>query len=320
MTSFSSFGAGFWSELTTSEIEEFAKAIDSEPSFDSFWLAEIPHFRSIIPLLADCAIRTKRVKLGLGILGSHTRHPATIAMEAATLSEMSSERLILGLGAARTASNRHNWKHSQVETMRDAITIIREMFQGKTVDYTGKTYEVQSTKLSINVPKIPIYLGTFPFSVRMLKLAGALADGIILVWTNPVLSKSAVKTVKDEARAQGRDPDSIDIAAYIILSVDEDREKARAACKPLFDFYGNPERARSHWVKRGIVPENANMDTLLDTFAIAGNSEFCVKKLEELAEAGLDTPLFYQVMGPEPMKSIRTIAKDIIPSFSKRHS
>jgi 5,10-methylenetetrahydromethanopterin reductase len=316
LSQFSSFGTGFWSELETKEIENLAHVVDSEPTIESFWMAEIPHYRTIVPLLADCAVRTERVKLGLGILGSHTRHPATIAMDAATLSEMSSHRLILGLGAARTAGNKHSWKASQIDTMRDAVAIIRQMFDGKTVDYSGPAFEVNSTELGIKVPKIPIYIGTFPFSERMLRLSAAIADGILLVWTNPRLTRHAVNIVRDEAKKIGRDPNSVDIASYLIVSVDDDREKARAACKPLFDFYARPERARKHWIRHDAIKPDATYEDLLDTFAIAGSPNLCVKGLEELKEAGLRTPIFYQVMGPDPIKAIRTIAREIIPSFS----
>jgi 5,10-methylenetetrahydromethanopterin reductase len=178
---------------------DLAGQVDSEPRYGSFWIAEITHARSAIPLLAVCALRTKRVRLGLGILGSHTRHPAITAMEAATLSEISRKRLILGLGSARTAAMRHNWRRGNLATMQDSLAIIKPLLNGQTVNYAGPVFEAKSLELDMKTEGIPLYIGTYPSSTRMLQLAGALADGIILMWATPLGVTRAVDIIRGAA-------------------------------------------------------------------------------------------------------------------------
>src|SRR3954464_15072639 len=54
-------------------------------------------------LLTEIALRTNRIGLGSGVLNVWGRSPATIAMLAASLDELSGGRFVLGLGAGSPA-------------------------------------------------------------------------------------------------------------------------------------------------------------------------------------------------------------------------
>lgn len=56
-------------------------------------------------LLAQVATRTDRITLGAGILNVWGRTPATTAMLAASLAEVSADRFVLGLGSFRRAES-----------------------------------------------------------------------------------------------------------------------------------------------------------------------------------------------------------------------
>ena len=58
-----------------------------ELGFESVWLAESYYARSAMPLAALMGAATRRIKIALGIVPTHTRHPTLNAMEAATHSE-----------------------------------------------------------------------------------------------------------------------------------------------------------------------------------------------------------------------------------------
>ena len=67
-----------------------------ELGYDAFFLAEgWGHDAGV--LLAEVATRTNRITLGTGIVNVWGRTPATIAMLATSLAELSGDRFVLGL-------------------------------------------------------------------------------------------------------------------------------------------------------------------------------------------------------------------------------
>jgi 5,10-methylenetetrahydromethanopterin reductase len=77
--------------------------------FDDVWLTEDYVERGAFALAGAIAARTSRVRVGIGVVNPWTRHPTLIAMEFATLDEISGGRAVLGLGA----SNEH-WMSGQL--------------------------------------------------------------------------------------------------------------------------------------------------------------------------------------------------------------
>src|ERR1700687_2563747 len=69
----------------------------------TLWVSEDCFYPSAFGLAAAAAVATHRVPIGIGVVNPYTRHPAVLAMEVATLSQLAPERVILGLGT----SNRH---------------------------------------------------------------------------------------------------------------------------------------------------------------------------------------------------------------------
>ena len=71
--------------------------------FDQFWLSNDLFLRSAPTLLAALAVHTERIELGSCIFNPYTIHPAELAMLAATMDELSGNRL-----AEPTQYQRHN--------------------------------------------------------------------------------------------------------------------------------------------------------------------------------------------------------------------
>ena len=76
-----------------------AAILADELGYDSFWIPEAWGYE-IFSLLTEMAIHTKRIKLGTGIVNVFSRSPSLIAMNAATVDEISEGRLILGIGTS----------------------------------------------------------------------------------------------------------------------------------------------------------------------------------------------------------------------------
>jgi alkanesulfonate monooxygenase SsuD/methylene tetrahydromethanopterin reductase-like flavin-dependent oxidoreductase (luciferase family) len=134
--------------------------------------------------------------------------------------------------------------------------------------------------------------------------------------------------IAEGAHAVGRDPASVDIAAWLIISVDDDAERARAVCKRLVASY-TPRPVR--WAEAGLAtPEDmapvlaayerggldaaaaAVSDAYVDKIAIAGNARYCRDRLKEYVGTGLRMPIAYQVLGPDPMAALDMLAHEFI--------
>lgn len=325
---FERFGVAFWNDLPCQELRRLGHRAD-ELGFDSVWLAESYHYRSIPPVAAAIGCDTRRIRIALGVLPTHTRHPGLVAMEAATLDELTGGRLILGLGAAIKAAALHGVEAGPLTVMRDTVTIVRRLLAGERVTHRGRAWSIANAALSFPARAgLPLYVGTYPYSPQMLKLTGALADGVVLVWCTPEWVRRAGEMVAEGAHQAGRDPASVDLAAYLVMSVDPDPVKARAACKPLIASYA-PRPVK--WREAGLATAEdiepvltafsrggleaaaaAVSDALVDKIAIAGDPSYCRDRLREYASAGLRLPIAYQVLGPDRQLGMELIAREFL--------
>jgi 5,10-methylenetetrahydromethanopterin reductase len=123
---FDNLGVGTDGVTSMSETLELARAADAL-GFHSFWLSEGYHSRSAIVRATLIASATQRIKIGLGILSPHTKHPALLAMDAASLDEVAHDRVILGIGRVLNALRKHAIDDTgTTQLVKESIEIIME--------------------------------------------------------------------------------------------------------------------------------------------------------------------------------------------------
>ena len=93
--------------------------------YDSLWVTERYFHEETFSLLGYLAARTERISLGVGVVNPYTRHPALIAMAAATLDRISGGRLLLGLGR----SERHVIEGAMGIPYRRSLTRLGETIE-----------------------------------------------------------------------------------------------------------------------------------------------------------------------------------------------
>jgi 5,10-methylenetetrahydromethanopterin reductase len=303
--------------------------------YGEVWGNENGHGRGVFTEMASVASLTSSVGLGIGIVNPFHRHPSVIAMEAATLDELSGGRLRLGLGAAQW--NLRNLGEADARTARpytatiEAVQIIRSMLHG-TPGIDSEVFTIRPDShldFSPVRPDLPVYLG--PVNRRMLWGAGAYADGVEL---GAIMSvgyvTSALQTIAEGARSQGRDPSSLDIAAPLMTAVARDGGAARAAVKAPLAYYiyrveeivlreagADPEtvaRVRAAVAEDGAKAGAALVtDELIDTFAIAGAPDHAVGRFQEYATAGIRGLIVQFVPGLDRAEGLELIAKEVAP-------
>jgi alkanesulfonate monooxygenase SsuD/methylene tetrahydromethanopterin reductase-like flavin-dependent oxidoreductase (luciferase family) len=205
--------------------------------YEAFYLAEGWGHDAAV-LLAEIAVRTSRIRIGTGVLNVWGRSPATIAMLATSLHEVSGGRFTLGLGAGspQLAEGLHDVPFTApVARMRTVVQQVRRLLDGERLVPSSPGDHRPLRLATAPVPRLPIHLAALgPASVR---LAGELADG----WCPFLLPSSALKDrirLLDEGaatNAEGRGRPQI--CASIPTAVSPDQDEARKIASWWVAFY-----------------------------------------------------------------------------------
>lgn len=344
-------------------IAPFASAAESlhmarvaeEVGLHSFWLGEGYHGRSATALLSALATSTKRVILGTSVISIYTRHPALLAMEAATIDELSGGRFVLGVGVNVSALVKHGVipqassapSAQPLRAMRDALAILRGLLGGERVVHDGQVFRLAAPGSRLDFhgfrpvrTRLPLYVGSR--SPRILQLCGELADGVIL---SRSLSSSehyvaqCLREIATGAARTGRKPEDLVVAANLNLSVDTDSVAARELIRPVVALYmADPNLDASelmlahtdfraselHTVREAArtggmtAAAQAVTPAMIDMFAIAGRPSECVESLLRVQRAGVQLPIAFDVLGPNPDRAIHLIAKEIVPRLAEQ--
>lgn len=168
--------------LNARQTGDLGKAVE-ESGLDSLWIQEAggglgrqagTRDRASFVLAQSALAATSMVTVGIGITSPFARHPAALAMTAASLAEAYGERLILGLGVGRAPDS----LESPLGAMREALTISRTLLGGRKIDMAGEVFQA-ATSLDFDFPRgVPVYLGAI--GPRMVDLACTHSDGVII--------------------------------------------------------------------------------------------------------------------------------------------
>ena len=181
-------------------------------------------WREIYPLLTVLATTTTTMRLGACVTNPTTRDPSVTASVLATLQEVSGGRMDLGMGRGDGAVRLLGLPPTKLKTMEHAIEVIRELAEGRSVDYKGTELDLTWTDRS----KLPVWVAGY--GPMALALTGRVADGLILQIGDPALVEWMAGTMRRAATEAGRDPGSIMVqvaAPAHVGDLDDCRERTK---------------------------------------------------------------------------------------------
>ena len=296
---------------------EFAICAD-EMGVDTVWSAE-GWGEDAVTSLTFLAARTKRIKLGAGIMQISARAPTMTAMTARAISNLSAGRFLLGLGVSgpQVVEGLHSVRYNQPLTrLRENVEIIRQTFSGAKVAYQGKHYQIpldDSEGKSIRVQKpiypIPIYLATI--SPRALEYTGRVADGWLGASFSPDYSDAHFEYIRRGAGVAGRKFEDIEIHVPCSIAIDDDWtasiEKRRsevafslgAMGSKKTNFYNDAyaragfgeeaSHVQSHWIQGRYEEAVSNVtDAMVTKFSAIGDKREVQARLQSYKNAGVD--------------------------------
>ncbi len=201
--------------------------------FASLWFAENPFNRGVLPAAAACAVATRRIGIGIGVLNPYNRHPTLIAMEIGALDELAHGRARLGIGSGIASATQRMGLRGDLPLagLRDAITIVRAMLAGPEVNYAGKVFSATKVKLEYQAlrPDLPLLMAAR--GEQALAICGRIADGLMISNMCPLeFTRHAVDLVREAARGARR-PAPAEVIQYIPCAVRRDRSEAYRVAK-----------------------------------------------------------------------------------------
>lgn len=224
-------GAGFDSRLglTFGELRQAGRDA-SILGFESLWTPAL----GVPDPFHVCAAWAQETSLLTGISvvpAPRLWRPLALAMQAATVGQISDGRFILGIGTggygpAFWASV--GLPDRPLAVMRDYVTVVRGLLAGESVTHEGPALSVHGESLGLaDPPQVPLYLAAL--GPQMLRLAGELADGALLNWATPARIAQSRSIVAEGAARVRRDPQHVALTMYVRVCVDEDVAAARRA-------------------------------------------------------------------------------------------
>jgi len=274
-------------------------AIAEQLGYSAYFLPET-WAHDITVLMAEVAMRTEHLSLGTGILGVWGRSAGTLAMAAASLSEVSAGRFVLGLGAstAQLTEGLHDVPFiAPLAKMRRTLTQVRALLGG-------------ALKLNL-APSgaVPIFLAAL--TDESVRLAGELADGWLpFLYPRRCLAQG-LELLREGAARSGDAARRVSVYPTVPTVVADDPAEARAGAAWFVSFYlttMGPLYRRS-LARQGFgreidavigantpkfaaaVPPEA--DRLLDELTAYGTPAEARERLGQWHAAGADMPLVF---------------------------
>jgi probable F420-dependent oxidoreductase len=209
------------------EQARFAEAL----GLGALWLGERFDTKDFPSLLGACSQVTREIQLGVGITPMNLRHPMVLASAGQTLQALTHGRFRFGFG--RSADWRwkgYGYPAPTLASMRDVAVILRRLWAGESVEYSGPAGSYPNIRLPQRVDQPPPPLFLAAVGPKTLGLAGSTFDGVIL---HPFLTvdavAEAVRTIRSATAKARRDPQSIRVVATVVSAPDMCDEDAALA-------------------------------------------------------------------------------------------
>jgi probable F420-dependent oxidoreductase len=302
--------------------------------YTDLWSFETSGIDGFSPLI-HAACHSATARLGTAIVSTYTRGPALLAMSAAACAQAAPGRFILGLGAS-TELIVQGWNgipySRPVSHVRETVRRVRAALDGRRMALIEG--ERGGFRLDLAPePPVPIYVaGLRP---AMLRLAGAVGDGVIINFLPPAAVPRVLAEVRAGAEAAGRDPEAIDVVARHMVCTDPAGDERAAAARFLLAVYlvSPPYAAFLRWLGLGELVDPVVerwqagdrpgalaviADELIDQLLIVGDAAHARARVAEYRSAGVRVPCIAPFSGAadpaERRAGVRRMARELAPT------
>src|SRR5881227_3117258 len=146
---------------------------------------------------------TSAMTVGPMVTSPGTRDWSVLASEFATLNDMFGNRTVCGIGRGDSAMRVLGRSPSSLATLGHAINVIRDLAEGREVDYGGTKVQIPW----VQDGRLEVWMAAY--GPKALKLCGEEADGFILQCADPDIARWTIGAARAAAAAAGRDPSDL---------------------------------------------------------------------------------------------------------------
>lgn len=210
------------------ELAAFTVTVE-EAGFDTLYVPDSQTlWRDAFLTLYAAALRTSRLGLATAVSNVVTRHPSVVAGLTRSIDEVAPGRMVLGLGVGHSSVDPIGLRPSTGAELREGVDQIRRLVRGEEVAYGDAVARLRDPRPD----GVPIHIAaTGP---RNLRLAGAIADGVVLlsgVASGPL--ERAIAAVREGAESAGRRLADLEITVSAHALVTDDIERDARIIKPI---------------------------------------------------------------------------------------
>src|SRR6185369_14027743 len=208
-------------------------------------------------MLSAIAAVTSRMQIGSAVYHILGRTPATLALQAVGLDELSGGRFLLGLGSSNPTIAR--WHGLTLDhplaRVQEYLEIVRRAMRGEKLDYDGKYFSSHAFKMAFKPGKSPVPIYLAAFGPQMTKLAGKITDGVLINMANPAEIRRIAEAVRAGAKEAGKDPDKMEIICKIRCTIAPTYGAARDALSHALTYYALADYYRDLLARMGFQEE-----------------------------------------------------------------
>src|SRR5215469_3777593 len=283
---------------------------------------------------------TSEIMVGPMVTNPLSRELSVTASLFATLNDMFGNRTVCGIGRGDSAMRVLGRTPSSLATLGHAIRVIRDLAEGREVDYDGTKVRIPWVRDG----RLEMWMAAY--GPKALKLCGEEADGFILQLADPDIARWTIGAVREAAAAAGRDPASVKICVAAPAYVGDDLAHMRAQCRWFGGMVGNhvadivarygtggPESSQpvpaaltdyitgrqgydyNQHGRAGNTHADFVPDEIVDRFCILGPVERHIERLTELRDLGADQfAVYLQHDGMD--QTLAAYGKTVIPALN----
>jgi alkanesulfonate monooxygenase SsuD/methylene tetrahydromethanopterin reductase-like flavin-dependent oxidoreductase (luciferase family) len=302
------------------ELIQTAVAAEQSGVFESVWFGDSlihkPRLEAIT-MLAVLATHTKKVRLGTICMASFpVRHPVLLAIQWATLDQISQGRTILGvcIGGGHEPELRAFGvkREERIGRMKEGIALLRAIWSDEEVVHHGKYYTLENYNI---VPKPvqkppPIWIAVSPEREQVgdkivdqaMRRVGMLADGYITMGVTAEEFGKRWRVIEQAASDAGRDLSNCECGMHGMVNINDSRQTAYAEAKDYFNHYYGP---------------NYPPESLIRVWLAHGPPQDCARLIQDWIDMGITTPVL-RFTAKDQLKQVKRFIEEVLPLLRLR--
>ncbi|HEY9413968.1 MAG TPA: TIGR03854 family LLM class F420-dependent oxidoreductase [Pseudonocardia sp.] len=202
---------------------------------DSVWLSDLVSNRDTVdPLigLSYAAGRTRKLKLGTGVLVLPGRNPALVASQLATMAALAPGRVLPAFGVRPGVPRDRSMfpvpDGRRADVFEESLVVIRKLLTQRRVDFAGEFFQLENASVApLPVKPLDLWLGgKAPVGMRRI---GRLADGWLASFITPDEGAQGRVQIEQAAADAGREIEPDHYGTNILLAPDGTDDSALAS-------------------------------------------------------------------------------------------